>query len=165
VDRLARLAADGPTSRIDVWGGNFYPQASVWRLTGTPKRLVRRRRPGTPADLEAVLRACHEHVRRPIMLTETSVRGHIGRRVRWLRDLAGVVERLTADAVPLVGVTWFPAFSLLSWDYRRGRRPLEEYLAHYGLWDLRPDADGTLRRVPTALVDAYARLARTVAGG
>jgi hypothetical protein len=56
-------------------------------------------------------------------------------------------------------VTWFPAFSLFSWDYLRGRRAPEAYLSHMGLWNLVPDGSGELARVPTGLEQRYAELA------
>jgi hypothetical protein len=68
-------------------------------------------------------------------------------------------DRLRADGVPLLGITWFPAFSLFSWDYRRGRRAPEAYLSHMGLWDLVPDETGVLVRVPTGLDARFRELA------
>ena len=90
-----------------------------------------------------------------MLLTETSVYGSIASRRRWLRDVAAVADELAGEGAPFLGVTWFPAFSLFSWDYRRGRRAPEAYLSHMGLWDLVPDAAGNLARVPTGLENDY----------
>ena len=55
-------------------------------------------------------------------------------------------------------MTWFPAFSLYSWNYRRGPHDADAYLSHMGLWDLVPDGSGELRRTPTTLGPQYAAL-------
>jgi hypothetical protein len=149
-------------ARIDVFGANFYPQMSVFEVFGTPERPYQRRRIGTADDLAAVLREAHDRTGRPIMLTETSVAGAVASRRRWLESSVEVVAGLRASGVPIIGYTWFPAFSLVTWSYRRGRRPVEAYLNHMGLWNLRPELDGTLTRVPTGLERRYAEL---VAGG
>jgi hypothetical protein len=131
---------------------------SVWVLDGAADRPTSRRRRGTADDLERALRVAHERTDRPVMLTETSVFGPVGARRRWLEESVAAVERVRADGIPLIGYTWFPAFSLLAWSYRAGRRPAEAYMAHMGLWDLRDDGTGTLRREPTGLEQRFADL-------
>lgn len=69
------------------------------------------------------------------------------------------MRRIRDDGLPLVGYTWFPAFSLVAWSYLTGAKPAEAYMAHMGLWDLRDDGHGTLRREPTGLEQEYASLA------
>jgi beta-glucosidase/6-phospho-beta-glucosidase/beta-galactosidase len=145
-------------ARIDVFGANFYPQMSRFDIVGTPAAPRRRRRIGTADDLAAVLRDAAERTQRPVMLTETSVAGSVPARRRWLDASTAAVAGLRASGVPVVGYTWFPAFSLVTWSYRRGRRPVEAYLAHMGLWDLEADGQGRLIRHATSLVDRYAEL-------
>jgi hypothetical protein len=149
------------TRRMEIYGGNFYPQLSLWVLDGTAERVTRRRRRGTAADLEQALRIALRRTDRPVMLTETSVSGPVRARRQWLEDSVGVVDRIRAERLPLVGYTWFPAFSLIAWSYRTGGKPTEAYMAHMGLWDLRDDGDGNLRREPTDLVRQYADLVAT----
>ncbi len=67
----------------------------------------------------------------------------------------GLVHDLRSEGVPLIGYTWWPMFSLVTWRYRRGRKMLGAYLARMGLWDLRDDGVGTLARERTPLVDRY----------
>ncbi|MER3406713.1 MAG: hypothetical protein C4289_17395, partial [Chloroflexota bacterium] len=55
----------------------------------------------------------------------------------------GRVCHLRQSGFPVIGYTWWPLFSLVTWTYLRGRYPLERYLAHMGLWDLRRAPDGT----------------------
>ncbi len=159
--RIDALA--GGDRRIDVWGVNWYPQMSHHRFEaredGEPGWRIRRAA-GTADDLADALRLVHRRSGLPVIVTETSRYGLVRDRLSWLRDLAGMVDRVAQDDLPLIGVTWFPAMSLLSWDYRRGHRAPEAYLKHFGLWDLRPLPDGTLARVRTPVADAYEALVR-----
>jgi beta-glucosidase len=148
----------GGDRRLDVFGGNFYPQMSVWVLSGSPEAPAARRRRGTADDLERALREALRRTDRPVMLTETSVFGPVAARRRWLEESVAAVGRIRADSLPLTGYTWFPAFSLVAWSYRAGRRPTEAYIAHMGLWDLRDDGTGTLRREPTGLERRFAEI-------
>ena len=148
----------GSGRRMDVFGGNFYPQMSCVSLEGEPDRPRFRRRRGTAEDLEAVIRDAAVRSGRPVMLTETSVYGSIASRRRWLEAVAVSTDLLWREEIPFLGVTWFPAFSLFSWDYRRGRRDPDAYLSHMGLWDLVPDGSGELGRVSTGLERRYEEL-------
>jgi beta-glucosidase len=148
----------GSNRRVEIYGGNFYPQFSAWVVDGAPERPTSRRRRGTAHDLEDALREAFRRTDRPVMLTETSVSAVVRTRRRWLHDSVSAVNRIRADGLPLIGYTWFPAFSLVAWSYLTGRKPTEAYMAHMGLWDLRDDGGGTLRREPTGLDQEYAAL-------
>jgi hypothetical protein len=93
----------------------------------------------------------------PVMVTETASDGSIARRIRWIEDSVEVLSRARDRGLPVVGYTFWPLFSLVAWAYHTGRRDLQEYLIHMGLWDLRPGPDG-LERVATPAVDAYRRV-------
>jgi beta-glucosidase len=149
----------GGDRRMEVYGGNFYPQFSAWVVDGPAERPVSRRRPGTGHDLEHALREALRRTERPVMLTETSRAGSVRGRRRWLEESVAAVGRIRADGLPLVGYTWFPAFSLVAWSYRTGAKPTEAYMAHMGLWDLHDDGNGRLRRDPTGLELDYGELA------
>jgi hypothetical protein len=69
-------------------------------------------------------------------------------------SIAGV-EFARSTGVPVVGYTWFPAFTLADWRWRRGNLPAERYWCHMGLWDLADD--GSLERLETPLVGRFAR--------
>jgi beta-glucosidase len=156
----------GRDRQVEIYGGNFYPQFSTWVIGGTPERPNARRRPGTAADLEHALRQAHLRTDRPVMLTETSMAASVRTRRRWLHASVAAVNRIRDDGVPLLGYTWFPAFSLVAWSYLTGSKATGAYMAHMGLWDLRDDGHGTLVREPTGLVQDYAELigAETGAG-
>ncbi len=93
----------------------------------------------------------------PVMCTETASTGPPWKRARWIADSVQRVYDLRAEGVPVVGYTYWPLFSLVSWAYQRGELPKDRYLIHMGLWDLRPDPEhpGALLRKPTPAVDAY----------
>ncbi len=149
----------GRPQAIDIAGINFYPAFNAWRLVGTPDRPRRRNRRGTGEDLEAVLAWHHRRTGVPVMVTETSHVASAAARGRWMDESVAAVSRARAGGVPVVGYTWFPVFSLVVWAYRRGGKPVAEYLGHMGLWDLRDDGTGKLSREPTQLVQRYAALA------
>lgn len=92
------------------------------------------------------------------MITETASVGTIRRRQQWLDISVEEVRRLREKGIPLVGYTWWPLFALVTWAYRQGKHPPEYYLKQMGLWDLKPTADGDLKRISTPLVNAYRSL-------
>lgn len=161
-DDLEALRRDA--QRIDVMGINFYPTMSTSRVTANPAggEPLSRNYYASADDLCAVLAAFHEHFRLPVMITETSDLARVSRRAHWMDESIAAVRDARAAGVPVVGYTWFPVYSHISWDYRGGRRPLSEYWCHMGLWEIRDDGRDSLARLRTPLVDRYAAL---VAGG
>jgi beta-glucosidase len=157
----ARIGAfAGGSRRIDVWGVNWYPQMSHYTIEAAAEGPRIRRTMGTAPDLALAIRDCHRRTALPVMVTETSVRGRVRNRLRWLAELDAMTHAVRDEGIPFVGLTWFPATSLLSWDYRRGRRDPEAYLAHFGLWDLQPQPDGILGRTRTPVADAFEAIVR-----
>ncbi len=140
---------------IDIVGANFYPGMSCFKLERHNGAAVRRRYYGGPAELRHVLEAYHTHYQRPMMITEISTTGSVARRSHWMHDSLAVVRDVRQAGVPVVGYTWWPLFSLVTWQYRRGQKLVESYLAHMGLWDLQAPPEGSLRRAATPLVDQY----------
>ncbi len=147
---------------LDVLGVNFYSGLSCWRFSAATGRTVRHRFRGTAGDLGELLHRWDRRYARPLMVTETSEAGSVARRRRWLDDSLAAVADARAAGVDVRGYTWFPVFSHISWNWRGGRRPLAAYWTHMGLWDLHDDGNGTLERVETPLVPAYAE--RVAAG-
>ena len=119
--RIEALAGSGRA--IDVWGVNWYPQFSHYRIDGAPGVTRPRKVPGTRHDLAELLRDVHRRTGLPVMVTETSVHGGVHLRLPWVAELERLASELESEGLPLVGITWFPAFSLLSWDSRRWPRP------------------------------------------
>jgi hypothetical protein len=72
-----------------------------------------------------------------------------------MEETIGAVADLRRQGVPVVGYTWFPLLTMVDWKYRQGRRPLNHYLLHLGLYDSTFDDQGTLCRQSTPLVARY----------
>jgi beta-glucosidase/6-phospho-beta-glucosidase/beta-galactosidase len=146
--------------RIDIMGINYYPHLSSAAIhiadRGQP---VARRRRGTGTDLLELLRRFSVHFGVPVMITETSDRGPAWRREGWLHESVGAVRDARGSGIPVVGYTWWPLYCLFDWRWRKGRLPADAYICRMGLYDLRRDGRGALRRVPSRLVGPFRRLA------
>jgi hypothetical protein len=140
----------------DVIGLDYYPH-SDWELETGPRGVLQRRA-AAPAGLYRVAYDYYARYGLPLLVTETSIEGKPVNRDIWLTQIVRDVRRLRADAVPLAGLVWWPLFDHVDWDgaltHRIGK------LHQVGLFKLVRDAAGTLRRVRTPLVTAYAELAQ-----
>src|SRR5262249_44010418 len=141
--------------RIDILGINEYPLFSRKCLVRGPRGLRQVMPYASPETLAEIGRLYWRRYGLPMMITETADKGPIARRARWMDDSIAVVQQLRAEGVALVGYTWWPMFALVTWPYRVGTRPVADYLVQMGLWDLRAEANGTLVRVRTPLVDRF----------
>lgn len=141
----------------DVIGANFYPWSygQVYRDSQGQLRRLPGRTDGHA--IAEILLDAYQRYGRPVMVTETSARGDLRVRSRWMDESIDAVFALRRDGIPVVGYTWFPLFSMLNWSYRTGRRPLATYLIHLGLYEISVNADGIMERRPTSLVEQYRR--------
>jgi beta-glucosidase/6-phospho-beta-glucosidase/beta-galactosidase len=140
---------------FDIFGANFYPWSYVeWRprKNGLPQRVPRRTH---GEKLAEVIRTAYGRYAMPIMVTETSAKRDIDGRAHWMDQTIEAVCGLRQQGLPVIGYTWFPFFSMVDWAYRRGRRPLSQYLIHLGLYDAAFDETGTFQRHATPLVARY----------
>ena len=150
-----RQFADRPID-LDVLGLNFYPQWSTKQLAtdarGRPYyQLVER----DGAGFASLITDYYEHYRAPIMITETSAKGSIETKRRWLAASVATTGHLRKQGVPVVGYSWFPLFTMVDWKYRTGRKPRNKYLVELGLYESEIETDGTLRYAPTELVEQF----------
>jgi len=142
---------------FDFFGANFYPW-SHGELRQAPDGSTQYITGGTSGnEIAVVIRETYERYRIPIIITETSADADIAGRAQWMDETLETVRALRVDGVPVVGYTWFPLFTMIKWDYRKGRRPLKDYLIHLGLYDSAFDSNGILRRHKTPLVKYYQR--------
>jgi len=140
---------------FDFFGANFYPWSydelkqnsndSIHYVTGNP----------SGDKIAIVIREAYERYHMPIMITETSAKSDSRGRAQWMDETLDTVRALRVEGVPVVGYTWFPLFTMVDWDYRKGRRPLKEYLIHLGLYDSVFDSKGILQRRKTTLLKRY----------
>jgi hypothetical protein len=136
----------------EVIGLNLYPLFTRKKLMRDSKGRLRIRMPYTEKGLvEGVATAYHRRYGVPLMISVVATAGSVAKRLNWLAESLRAVKRLRGDGVPVVGYTWWPMFSLVTWAWRQGQRSVADHLLHMGLWDL----DAELNRMPTALVQAY----------
>ena len=140
---------------FDVFGVNFYrwgygelAQRKNGQLYRVPQRV-------NGAVMGEVINEVYERYGQPIMVTETSAKGNIAVRARWMDETIQMVRTLRNQNIPVIGYTWFPLFTMVDWVYRRGRRPLSEYLIHLGcmmpLLTKRTSFSGMPRRLSRAI--------------
>jgi hypothetical protein len=140
-----------------VIGMNFYPQWSTQQVSVNRKgRLEWRAVEQDGAGFVQLIEDYYKHYGVPVLITETSAKGPVDVRSRWLEASVAAIRRLRAEGVPVLGYTWFPLFTMIDWRYRYGKRPLEHYHLDLGLYTLAPE--GSERRwEPTPLVDQFRR--------
>jgi beta-glucosidase len=133
-------------------GINLYPMFTQKLVTKTPRggtRIVMRYADGSLIEKLSQLYWNRYHA--PLFISETASVGSVRKRKDWLDASVSAVARTRAKEIPLIGYTWWPLFALVTWAYRQGSRPPNDYLVQMGLWDLDP----ALNRVSTPLVEAY----------
>ena len=141
--------------RFDVLGANFYPWSYGELFARKNGNYYRPQQRTSGATIATVLTNAYARYKMPVMVTETSAKGSVGARSRWMDESIVAVHALRAQGVPIVGYTWFPFLSMVDWYYRRQRRPLSTYLIHLGLYDAAFDEAGVLQRHETPLVGRY----------
>ncbi|HWM90237.1 MAG TPA: family 1 glycosylhydrolase [Thermoanaerobaculia bacterium] len=152
-DELRDLARSAVS--LDVLGLNFYPQWSTQQVSVDRNgRLRYRATEQDGAGFEALIRDYQTRYDAPVIITETSARGSLAVRERWLDTSITAIRRLRADGVPVLGYTWFPMFTMIDWKYRMGRRPLEDYQLDLGLFTIDSWEDGP-RWKATPLVERF----------
>jgi hypothetical protein len=150
---LARPELGGQCRYLDVLGVNFYHD-NEWELEGEKLRWDVRPRDPRYIPFHRLIEPLWQRYRRPLFIGETS---HIGvGRGRWIRELGDEVARAIRLGVPLEGVCLYPIIDRPDWN------DLSVW-HHAGLWDLRRDRSGRLRRIlarhyAAGLRDAQARV-------
>jgi hypothetical protein len=131
----------GHAKYMDALGANFYwANQWEWRATETGAWLGWAERPLDDRwePLHRLLANVHDRYRCPLVIAETS---HFGAgRAPWLHEVALEVARARAGGVPVEGICLYPILDRPDWDD-------STHWHNSGLWDLVPDAAGTLRRV------------------
>jgi beta-glucosidase/6-phospho-beta-glucosidase/beta-galactosidase len=125
-DALARLT-DGAV-QPDVIGINYYPELSPRELVRVDGRVVHVAQDRGGTGLVEAAAAFHERYSAPLMITETAAEGDDQHRTRWLEELVEAVDELDRQAVPIVGVTWWPLFDFVDWSWASGGEVVEEFL-------------------------------------
>jgi beta-glucosidase len=148
----------------DILGYNHYPDVVDYPGPGDFTRggslpLAEAAREATD-KVEAALRRAQSYFARPVYLSETSAGLTAGARAAYATALYDMVERLRDDAVPIIGVNWWPLYEAAQWTYREEPgAPLADFITPGGwnnaLYDLAPEPDGSLPRVETSAAAAF----------
>jgi beta-glucosidase len=140
---------------FDYFGVNFYLW-SYGELIRKSNGSIQHVNVDTSGDkIGIVIRETYERYRMPLMITETSAKRDIHGRAQWMDETLDAVRSLREAGIPVKGYTWFPLFTMIDWAYRKGRRPIQDYLLHLGLYDSAFDSKDILRRHTTSLVKRY----------
>jgi beta-glucosidase/6-phospho-beta-glucosidase/beta-galactosidase len=140
---------------IDLLGLDYYnhTEVEIYRhIDGS----YRQRTPVQPIGLYRAALDYWERYGVPLMITETSYTGTEQERIRWLESTVGDVKRLRADGIPVIGYTWWPLIDHIDWD-----GALLHQVGHVhpvGIYNLEKQPDQQLKRIPTALRDAYRKI-------
>jgi len=142
---------------LDIIGLNFYPQWST-KLLHIDKRgrLAFSETEPEGDGFKELITHYYERYQVPIMITETSAVGSDEVRERWLESSVSMIRDLRAGAVPVIGYTWFPLFTMIDWRYRFAQEPLEDFYLELGLYRLNRETNGA-RWIATPLVEQIKR--------
>ncbi|CAA9271871.1 MAG: GH1 [uncultured Chloroflexia bacterium] len=146
---------------LDVVGLNFYPQWSTRQLTTNRNgRLHYRLADREGEGFAEMIASFFERYQTPIMITETSAKGELRIKRRWLDASVVAVRDLRSRGIPVIGYTWFPLFTMIDWRYRTGRGHRNDYLMELGLYHGKVVDDGSIEYVATELVERFRSYAR-----
>ena len=135
----------------DVLGLDYYPHCD-WQLE-RHSGGVRQKRADSPAGLYSVADAYWQRYGVPLLVTETSIEGKPINREIWLDQIIDDCASLRADGVPMLGVVWWPVIDHLDWDGAMTHRVGK--LHEVGLFHIKRQPDGTMKRVSTPLAEQY----------
>lgn len=178
-ERLSALAAAGEAP--DAVGVNYYPELSARELTSYENRIVGVTFNAWTEGLDRIVRGFADRYGLPILVSETAVEGNDAHRVSWLDAVVGLLHRLRAEGVPVLGLVWWPLFDFVDWSWATGDQVIEEfysridgrvspiyppprgagidaYFRRMGLYRLE-EHSGNVQRVPTPAAAAYRRYA------
>lgn len=140
----------------DVIGFNMYPMFSLKEIRKTKAggyaAKIRKCWVETLKEIGRLYHARYPDI--PLMVTETAGIGSMNRRIRWIKESTAAVLEERAAGIPYVGYTFWPFYSLVSWAYQSGKKPIDHYMLHMGLYDL-VKRDSGYERVHTEAVEAF----------
>ena len=136
----------------DVIGLDYYSHTET--QLETINGGVRQRKPESPLGLYGCSMEYWNRYGIPMMVTETSIDGPQLDRELWLEQTVNDCKRLREEGVPMIGYTWWPFFDNVDWDgallHHIGK------IHAVGLYNLRRQKDGILKRVRSPLAEHFA---------
>jgi beta-glucosidase/6-phospho-beta-glucosidase/beta-galactosidase len=174
---LAALVAGA--ARPDVIGLNYYPELSARQLARYGEEVVGVTFNAWTEGLGGIIDGFVKRYGLPVLVSETAVEGDDAHRANWLEAVVGLLHRLRAEGVPVLGLVWWPLYDFVDWSWATGEQVIEEfysriegkvspiyppkrgssidaYFRRMGLYRLEA-AGADIRRAATAAADAYRR--------
>lgn len=109
----------------------------------------------TPRGFTSIAKDYVERFQRPIMLSETNVRGTVEERIGWLKFMESECEKLVDDGVDFRGFCWYPSIDLTDWaNLCTAATGVTD---PQGIWTLHPES---MERIDTELSRLYSALAK-----
>ena len=150
-------------AKPDILGVNYYPdfafakEGDFSRHGKLPLEQAAKEAAGTVK--KAICKA-HTYFNLPTYLTETSAGLATPAKVAFINALFSMTQELRQEAVPFLGINWWPLFDTIQWDYReRFFKPAKDFVTpggwNNGLYVTEAQPDGQFKRVWTPAADAY----------
>jgi len=151
---------DKCASKPDILGCNLYPGMHEPPRPGKPVLSVEQVARNQAQRVKNALLDSQTYFNLPVYLTETSAGLTDEAKIAYINALDEMVQELRGAQVPIVGVNWWPLFDTIQWDYRdKPNKPLADFIYpggwNNGLYKIKPEPNGDLRRVATGAVQAY----------
>jgi len=107
---------DNPAG-VDIIGLDYYPPSEMdWQWNVNTQSAHLAWPVSAPRGFASVARDYSAKYQKPIMLTETNIRGTVSDRITWLKHMEEQCELLLLDGVDLTGFCWFPSIDSTDWD-------------------------------------------------
>jgi beta-glucosidase/6-phospho-beta-glucosidase/beta-galactosidase len=134
---VAKPELGGNPRYLDIIGVNYY-HANQWEYPSDRLRWEDTPRDERWIPFSGLIADVYRRYRRPMFVAET---GHFGSgRAAWAREIAAEVMLARESGIPLEGICFYPIIDRTDWED-------SSHWHNCGLWDLRPDSEGRLKRV------------------
>jgi beta-glucosidase/6-phospho-beta-glucosidase/beta-galactosidase len=105
------------STEVDVCGLDYYaPSEMDWQWNRKTQRSAILFPVSSPRGFAAVAGDYSGRYQKPLMLTETNIRGTVSDRITWLKHMEEQCEYLLSTGADLRGFCWFPAIDSTDWD-------------------------------------------------
>ena len=140
----------------DILGYNYYPDLETITSVQAREQLFR--------DLTEV----HTGFGLPVYIMETSSGLNDEKKIQWVQALGEICKKAREQALPVVGINWWPLFDTIRWDYRDTDKSIEDCIVpgawNNGLYVINKEPGLSLERVPTGAVAEFRTLCADLLG-
>ncbi len=112
-----RWFGDHPAVPMNVCGLDYYAHSELdWRWSSRLKKPILLWPVSAPRGFASVARDYSQRYRKPLMLSETNIRGTVTDRIVWLKYMVSECATLIDEGIDLRGFCWFPSIDSTDWD-------------------------------------------------